>query len=109
MTRAPEPADIDREIDFHIQEAVDALVASGMDERAARQEAERRYGDRRRHAAAMRSAHVDALPARRRLAVLWTDIVAEVRFAARSLRRTPGYAITAIATLALVSGANLTM
>ena len=40
---------------------------------------------------------------------LWTDIFDEVRLAARSLRRSPGYTITAIVTLALVSGANLTM
>jgi putative ABC transport system permease protein len=41
--------------------------------------------------------------------ILWTDIIAEVRFAARGLWRAPGYAITVIATLALASGANLTV
>ena len=40
---------------------------------------------------------------------LWNDVVAETRAAARSLWRSPGYAITVIATLALASGANLTM
>src|SRR5215213_4493391 len=40
---------------------------------------------------------------------LSTEIAAEARFAARSLWRSPAYTITAIATLALVSGANLTM
>jgi putative ABC transport system permease protein len=109
MTHAPEPSDIEQEIDFHFQETVDALVAAGMDHRAARYEAERRYGDRRRHASAMRSAHAPAGPLPLRLAALWTGLVAEVRIAARTLRRSPGYTVTAIATLALVSGANLTM
>jgi putative ABC transport system permease protein len=109
MTRLPDDSDVDREIEFHIQETVDSLVASGMDERTARQEAERRFGDRRRHADLMRSAHVDVLPPRKRLSALWTEVVAEVRLAGRSLRRSPGYTATVIATLALASGANLTM
>ena len=105
----PDPSDVDREIDFHLQETVDALVASGMDPRAARREAERRFGDRGRHGRAMQSAHVEPRPLSRRLAALWTDVVAEVRFAARGLWRAPGYAMTVIATLALASGANLTV
>jgi putative ABC transport system permease protein len=44
-----------------------------------------------------------------RVSALWTDMIAEVRFAARGLWRAPGYAITVIATLALASGANLTV
>jgi putative ABC transport system permease protein len=109
MTRVPEPSEIDQEIEFHIQETVDALIASGVDEAAARVQAERRFGDRRRHAHAMRTAHVTRRPVRRRLVAAWADVVAEVRSAARTLRRSPGYTITVIATLALASGANLTM
>jgi putative ABC transport system permease protein len=106
---APDPFDVDREIDFHIQETVDALVASGMDVRAARAEAARRFGDRSHHADIMRSAHVEAHPVRSRLRSLCTDILSELRFAARGLWRAPSYAITVIATLALASGANLTV
>jgi putative ABC transport system permease protein len=109
MTRLPDRSDVDREIDFHIQETVEALEASGMDARAAREQAERRFGDRGRHADAMRSAHVETRTARPRLGALLTEMVAEVRFAARGLRRAPGYAMTVIATLALASGANLTV
>ena len=105
----PDPSDVDREIEFHVQETVDALVASGMDPRAARDEAERRFGDRSRHSRAMRSAHGEGRPVRLRLTALCTDIAAEVRFAARALWRAPGYAMTVIATLALASGANLTV
>lgn len=109
MTGRSDLTDVDREIDFHIHETVDALVASGMDERAARAEAERRFGDRRRHAHVMRSAHLECVPARQRLAAVWTDVVSEVRFAPRILRRSWSYSLTVVATLALASGANLTM
>jgi putative ABC transport system permease protein len=109
MTGPPDPSDVDREIEFHIQETVDTLVASGMDERTARHEAERRFGDRGHHADVMRSTHAGAWRGRTRLAALWTDVVTEVRFAARGLLRSRGYTITVIATLALASGANLTM
>src|SRR5688572_14468398 len=109
MTSPLDPIDVDQEIDFHIQETVDALVASGLDERTARHEAERRFGDRRRHADVMRSAHVEAVPARIRLAALRTDVVTEVRFAARGLLRARGYTLAVIATLAMASGANLTV
>ena len=40
---------------------------------------------------------------------LGAEVVTEVRFAARGLRRARGYTIAVIATLALASGANLTM
>src|SRR5688572_12028578 len=109
MSGMPDPSDIEREIDFHIQETVDVLVGSGLDERTARREAERRYGDRRRHANAMRTAHTRVVPARARLAALWTEVVSEVRFAARGLRRARGYTMAVTATLALASGANLTV
>jgi hypothetical protein len=93
MTRRPDSSDIEQEIEFHIQETVDALVASGMDEEAARTEAERRFGDRNQHDARMRSAHDAPPPERRRWASLWADVAAEVRLAARSLRRSPGFTI----------------
>jgi putative ABC transport system permease protein len=44
-----------------------------------------------------------------RLAVLSAEVATEVRFAARGLRRARGYTVAVVATLALASGANLTM
>ena len=109
MSRPPDRSDVDREIEFHVQETVDALVASGLTDADARREAERRFGDRHRHANAMHSAHAVSVPAAVRLSALWADLVAEVRFAARGLLRAPGFTATVIATLALASGANLTV
>ena len=109
MTRRPDSSEIDQEIEFHIQETVDALVASGMDADGARREAARRFGDRQTHGSLMQSAHNDRPSARRRWSALWADIVAEARLAARSLRRSPAFTLTVIATLGLASGANLTM
>lgn len=43
------------------------------------------------------------------LAGLWTDVVSEVRFAGRGLLRSSAYTMTVIVTLALASGANLTV
>ena len=109
MTNRPDSSDIQQEIEFHLQETVDALVASGMDGDAARREAERRFGNRRRHGARMRSAHDETPPARRRWTSLLSEIAAEGKLAARSLRRSPGFTIAVVATLALATGANLTM
>ena len=109
MKRQTDASDINREIEFHIEETVESLIAAGMDSTAAREEAERRYGDRRRHAAAMQAAHIEANAPHRQFARLCGEAWAELRFAARSLRRSPGYTLTAIVTLALVSSANLTM
>lgn len=109
MTHVPERRDIDDEIEFHLQETVDALVAEGMTPDAARAEAERRYGNRRRHAANMRRSHDDDARTPWSLMTLAAAVWQEVRLAARALRRSPSYTLTAILTLALVSGVNLTM
>jgi len=109
MTREPRQDDIEREIEFQIQETVDALVAEGMPEAQARTEAARRFGDRRQHAHAMLAAHPSHDSLMQRGWRTMADVLSEARLALRTLRRSPGYALTAILTLALVSGANLTM
>jgi putative ABC transport system permease protein len=89
---------IDDEVQFHIDEAVDALVTQGWAPEAARAEAERRFGNRARY--------------RRRLSVmtLASALKEAVSFnwreAFRSLRSAPVVTTAAIVSLALGIGAN---
>lgn len=88
------------EQEFHLQELERAFRAQGLDPRAARRAAERRFGN----AAALRerSLEVDRLP--------WLDaVLGEIRLGARSLRRRPALSTVAIASLALGIGASTAM
>jgi len=89
---------IDDEVQFHIDEAVDALVHQGWTPEAARAEAERRFGNtsryRRRLTAMSRAGSI-----RDAVRVDWRDAV-------RSLCAAPVVTIAAILSLALGIGAN---
>ncbi len=103
-TRTARLRDVDAELRFHLEERVDELVAEGMPRDRAEALARERFGD----VADVRAAceQIDAATDRRRSQRERLDgLVRQLRIAARALLRRPTFAVIAIATLALGSGA----
>ena len=95
--------DADDEIRFHIETRVRDLVARGATPDAARRAAEREFGD----VAEVRSQveRIDSRIIRReRRAEWWSDLLRDMQVGARSLRHSPGFAMTAIACAGLGIG-----
>ncbi len=106
--RADVRADVDDELAFHLDMRRRDLEARGLADDAARSEAERRFGD----VAAVRDSCVTIDERRFRranraevMSHMWTDL----RFAARGLRKAPGFATMAIACIALCVGVTTTI
>ena len=97
--------EVAEEFAFHVEMRTEALVASGLPVDRARAQALSEFGDRRK-GADVAITFQERVERRRRLARGLDDLGQDLRHAWRSLRRTPGFTVTAILVVALGLGAT---
>jgi predicted permease len=98
-------ADVNDELEFHVEMIASRLVAGGMSPDAARVRAQAEFGDIER--ARQLCESIGAGQARRHeWAELFDSVAKDVRFAVRTLARAPGFTAAIVLTLALGIGAS---
>jgi putative ABC transport system permease protein len=100
--------DVDEELAFHFDRTVTDLMAAGRTREAAEAEARLRFGDVSHYRKELEMIDERAAM-RRRWSDRWDVARQSVRYAIRSLARSPGLAAGVVLAFALGIGANLTM
>jgi predicted permease len=101
-------AEIREEIDFYLDLRTEELIERGMTPEQARAEAMARFGDTREIAKQLRRRVVrrQRREGRRKM---WGGIWQDLAYAARTMRRNPGFTVVAALTLALALAGNSTL
>src|SRR5260370_13204951 len=98
-------ADVEEELRFHLEARITEYEARGYPRAEAERMARERFGDADRVRLEL-EVHDSAILKRETRRNYVSEIVRDVRVGLRGLRRTPGFASAALATLALGVGAN---